>query len=1300
MTQILKKWTKPVLVLVTTLAIVLNCPNTFGQSGAGSIQGSVTDSTGAVIPGAEIRIVKQDTNATFNTKSNGIGFYQVPGLFTGTYVITVTAPSMKVYKTTIQLLVAQSAIISPVMTPGPITQQVSVTANLVQLTTPDNGSITSTLENDRINQLPNNGRLLLTLTGNTSPGLESGGDGGTVVGGMRVNGLLPEAMEYVADGAPLTNRNFGGETNASMALLPDPDAVQEVRLETTDASAQYSTPATGVITTKSGTNNLHGTFFETARNNAIGVAKARQNPSNYAAPHLVRNEFGVSAGGPIRLPRLYNGVDKSFWFFAYERYSLAQTTDELVTVPTQAMRTGDWSGLVNASNVLQTLYDPATTYNSNGAPCPGTPVTTANPNGANAYCRTAFSKNQISANRLSPTAKIIYDITPLPSNASNPLAASNLTAEDPLYEVVPTISFRLDHFFSEKNRAYLRYSSNNQTYSALRNYPLSTAATLAADGIPAEASGVQIKPLTNFATALGYTHVFSPTFFAETILSQQWFKWFTGGAGNPNLNYENMLGLPNNFGEAGFPSIGYSGGGGNLIMPYATSQYDYKENQIVSNIDENLTKVVGRHQLQFGGRYRHERFQYLPDRIADTVNFGANATALENPGSGTTYAATGNTGYADADFYLGAAASYSVSLEPPVVHSHDMEFDGYFQDNIHVSRKLTVNVGLRYEAHPAAWAKDGLVQGFDFKNDALVLPDPIQSYITKGYTTQAIVTNLTNLGAVFESPAAAGYPSTIIRSYDLTFGPRLGLAYQPFGDRVGTVIRGGYGRYIYPIPVRSSIRNSVSYVPFVASYSQSYTSASQAPDSLPNYLMRSPQSVVMGTNSSGVVNSGSTNSILPGSSVWAPSPDYAPDYVTQTNATIEQPLEGNSALRVSWVWNHGTNLDHYYEPNNAPSYFVYEMAYVVAPPSGVASTIVTNQYAATGNRPYDQTKWGNILWDTKNGWSSYNALQANYQRLFHHGIAYQISYVWSKAFRVGGNWSSDGVVNSAQNYLGVLGSAGTMTSPYGTLVSAALPPSRPAGLAPYAEWQALDRYELYTVDTAIPKQHIRFNGIVDLPFGRDKRFLGNANRFVNEIVGGFQLAGDGNIVSQDFAVSADHYGQTSPLHVYKHKAKITDCRSGVCYKSYEWFNGYLAPTVVQGGQGTCTTNCVSGLPADWAPYQTPIDNTPGTTYYGKDEVAVKLNDGTTSSLIYSPGPTGTNPFSHTVLNGPINWTVDLSVFKVFPISEKMNLRVNADAFNAFNVQGFLNPSAADGTESLRSSYNTPRQLQFTMRLTF
>ena len=193
-TRAFRTWKALTVAIAFAAGLALCCSGAMAQSGAGSIQGTVTDSTGAVIPGASIHVINQATNIASDAKSTSVGFYQVPELFTGTYTVTVTAPGMKTYKTSIELQVAQNAVINPSLSPGSVTQQIEVSADVQQLTTSDNGTIAATLESGRINQLPMNGRILTNLAGETTPGLESSG--------TRANGLMGEALEYVADGVP------------------------------------------------------------------------------------------------------------------------------------------------------------------------------------------------------------------------------------------------------------------------------------------------------------------------------------------------------------------------------------------------------------------------------------------------------------------------------------------------------------------------------------------------------------------------------------------------------------------------------------------------------------------------------------------------------------------------------------------------------------------------------------------------------------------------------------------------------------------------------------------------------------------------------------------------------------------------------------------------------------------------------------------------------------------------------------------------------------------------------------------
>jgi hypothetical protein len=466
------------------------------------------------------------------------------------------------------------------------------------------------------------------------------------------------------------------------------------------------------------------------------------------------------------------------------------------------------------------------------------------------------------------------------------------------------------------------------------------------------------------------------------------------------------------------------------------------------------------------------------------------------------------------------------------------------------------------------------------------------------------------------------------------------------------------------------------------------------------------------------VNTAGTNSILPGISQWADDPSWAPILVSQTNFTIEQPFKGNSVLRVSWVWNHSSNLDISHGFNQHPTTYQWEMAKGVVPPTGGASVIGTplqNTYSTTATGPYNQTIYGTgSAYITKTGWMNDNALQVNYQRLFHHGFAYQIYYVFGKDLRAGGSVAGnpDTIASSTANYAdypGAQGTVATMTSPYGTIGRSWVAPPPSSNVPIWANYHALNHYELYGLDDGIPIHRIQFNGILDLPVGRGKWLLGNANRFVNELIGGYEVAGQGSIVSQVFRGPNQSWGAESPIKIYKHKYPIVDCSSGVCYKEYLWNNGYLSPQVLPAPLGNCTTNCITGVPSTYVADQTPIDNTPGTTYFGEDEVQItapNLNKGQPTDIAYDGGTTGAPIGAHTFLNGPMNWEADASIFKVFPIKDSVNLRVNMDVFNVFNNQGYNNPSTTSGEEEVQpgagvaSSYNAARQIQLTMRLTF
>src|SRR6185295_15658198 len=403
------------------------------------------------------------------------------------------------------------------------------------------------------------------------------------------------------------------------------------------------------------------------------------------------------------------------------------------------------------------------------------------------------------------------------------------------------------------------------------------------------------------------------------------------------------------------------------------------------------------------------------------------------------------------------------------------------------SSRLTLNLGLRWEAHNAPRAANDYMVAFDIKNAALALPRPLDYYVSNGLTTNALLTNLTTLGVKFETLQQGGLPSRGIAGSNANFLPRVGFAYSPSFGRGGTVLRGGYGVYIYPVPVRNSIRYLTASYPFTAAYSQSYTSAAQAPDGLPNLLLRSPLTVVTGINSANVVNTETTTALLPGIGPGTvASADYPPAKVREANFTIEQPLKDGSVFRASYVFTHGENLDQNFQINDAPSAYVWQAKTGTTPPTGTFANVAT--------RPYDNKTWGGITQSTKYGFSNDSALQVIFQRPYRRGFGYGAFYVYSRAFRVGGNTFRDNLLYPAELFApGVI--------PKGMDVGTRLKPSR-----------EFNRWQNYRADTAIPMHRVAFNGLVDVPFGKGRRFMKSSNRLLDAVIGGYQLAFVGTVV--------------------------------------------------------------------------------------------------------------------------------------------------------------------------------------------
>jgi hypothetical protein len=331
-------------VLGWLLVILLAAP-AWPQSSTTTVSGTVRDRTQAVIAKASITLTNMATGVISRTTTNEAGFYIFAGVVPGRYRLTAEAPSMRNFEATLTVQVQQPAVIDPVLEIGETLTTV-VVQDVTPMVTSTNPTLGHVLERNRIEQLPINGRFVSNLL-QTVPGME----------GERAFGLRDGSSEYVLDGATISDRLWG---SAAFRRPPGLDTIEEFRVENNNSSARFNRPTTVVLSTRSGTNVIHGAAFETHRNNSFG--KARQRQDFYSKPpQLIRNEFGASSGGPILIPGLYNGKDRSFWFFAYEGFRLVSSSTRSGSVPTEAMRNGDFRGLMDSQGRQFQIYDPLTT---------------------------------------------------------------------------------------------------------------------------------------------------------------------------------------------------------------------------------------------------------------------------------------------------------------------------------------------------------------------------------------------------------------------------------------------------------------------------------------------------------------------------------------------------------------------------------------------------------------------------------------------------------------------------------------------------------------------------------------------------------------------------------------------------------------------------------------------------------------------------------------------------------------------------------------------------------------------------
>jgi hypothetical protein len=862
--------------LVALLALVSSVG---AQTTNGRIVGSVSDSSLAVIVGAEVTVTHIETGVARRSPTNSDGSYTLSNLPVGTYEVAVERTGFKRFiQRPVRLEVDQTVRLDVVLQPGAVTESVTVEGS-VPLVQTDQSSLGGVVENRTIVGLPLNGRNFISL-GSLVPGTTAGAPGASVTRGrqegvaLTANGQRAEYNNFILDGAD-NNESFFGVA----VVVPSIDAIQEFKVQTSNYSAEFGRGSGAMVNVslKSGTNQLHGSVYEFFRNEkfdarnffAVGLTPLRQ------------NQFGVAAGGPIIRNKL-------FLFGNYEGQRVRRTSTSGFQVPTAAARQGDFTG-------LPTVYDPFA-LDASGA-------------------RTPFPGNRIPTNRINASSAKLAALWPLPnsSDVARPYTQNFNNPQDR-----NQFHLRGDYNLSSNDMVMARISwtdRSDQNSNILYNGDVTNNK---------HKSGVA-----------GWTHTFSPTVLNDARFSATRYN-FENLPDGVGTDFTTQLGLPS-FATGDlqrFPPVtatGVAGFGGNASIPLLRREYHYQWM-------DSLTIVRGKQTIKAGldiRRYGSTNFQ--PQNSSGSYTFNGNYSGV----IGRPY----QTGLADMLLGLPAAQSILVPKFFEPNRLRNTRVNAYVQDDINLTPRLTLNLGVRWERDANWTEKNNRWAYFDTTAGQLVYPKALQIPFKLPYSYRA------------EDITSMKEPT------NRAFAPRAGFAYRPFGNN-RTVVRAAYG-FFWGQPIAVILLNTaLTPPPFLLT--QAMTSSASTPE------LRF-----------GVFPGTSGDEFVPKSpTAFTVNPrTYTNGYVQQWNLAMQREVGFQTALTVSYVGNKGTHLERRQQANAA------------LPPAA----------GSLNNRRFFPA-YGSITMQDSSSFSTYHSLQAQGEKRYSNGLSLLAGYTWSKSLDDTSSW--------------------------------------------------------------------------------------------------------------------------------------------------------------------------------------------------------------------------------------------------------------------------------------------------------
>ena len=968
---------KAAVLVLTTL--VLTTPLN-AQETRGKITGRVTDPSKAILPGATVTVTDVARNTVATATSNEQGLFQVNYLLPGTYKVAIEMIGFKTFvQDNVVLQIAQTIDLAVTLDVGPREEVVSVTADTATVNTTD-ASMGLTVDQKRLADLPLIHGDPYKIMG-LATGLAHTGDPRldrpfepTHIIGYAFDGTRGNRSDLLIDGAPSTATANGNEVIAS--YVPQSDMVQEFRVQTATFDSQFGNTEGGVtsMSIKSGTNAFHGTAYYFAEPASLGGNDFFGKARGQGRIDSNSNRPGFTLGGPVSLPGIYNGANKSFFMFGYERITDKRPRFDIAGtswVPTEALRNGDFS----AYSQFITIYDPLTR-------APGAT--------AGQFVGQPFPGNVIPANRINPIAKAVLQYYSLPKNGgtnaatgpSGNITDATLAERTQAYD---TLTGRFDHVFSPSNRMFARYSwyERNSKYN---------------DYLSSLASGTLFQ-FKSWQGVVDDVHVFNPT----TVLNVRYgYNRFDR---NADMLYPEAIGF--DLTKLGFPAQ-Y-----NTIIPEIDRRFprlDFTSGDMVSVAYGNdfrpvttrsfagtLTKDKGPHSLKSGAEVRIYGERSRPTGNAKAGQYAfSNTYTRQNSASGTDY--QGLQAYAS--FLLGMPSTTSISRLPNY-DEYSVTTGFFVQDDWRVNNKLTLNLGLRYEVESALVERDDKsVSGFDAD-----YVQPIQAAAQAKYATlndpalKALVPTLNVKGGLMFAGVDGG--SALYNTPKNTLLPRFGLAYQLTPK---TVIRGGVGLFAGFLGER---RGDV----IQSGYSQTTTvGTTTLPSGAP--IAQVWDSAFITTPPIEPVGNAAGRQTFLGQAISFFNQDPKISKQLRYQIGFQRELPGALTMEAAYVGNRGYDIEITRNLNALPTQYLntdnsrsdamnannaFLTAAVANPFAGLLpGTGMNNATIARQQLLLPYPEFGAVNTTNNDGKSWYNAAQLGLQKRFQKSYTIGVAYTWSK----------------------------------------------------------------------------------------------------------------------------------------------------------------------------------------------------------------------------------------------------------------------------------------------------------------